>query len=139
MLSVGLIVLIFMFNALTSNSLCSLRSSSKSFRLFSAKAGNPAPVSTFLLEYKYVDKMGDKRGPHREGHLACAQKYADSAILIAAGAYTPQLDGAMFIFKGDESKIEEFVKEDPYNIAGLVTSYSIRDWTVAVGRENIGI
>ena len=36
-------------------------------------------------------------------------------------------------------RIEEFVKEDPYNIAGLVTSYSIRDWTVAVGRENIGI
>jgi uncharacterized protein YciI len=110
----------------------------KSSRLFSSNGG-VAPIATFLLEYKYVENMGDKRGPHREGHLALAQKLMDSSNMIAAGPFTPQLDGAMFIFKGEKSKIEEFVKEDPYNVAGLVTSYSIRDWTVVVGRENIGI
>jgi uncharacterized protein YciI len=95
------------------------------------------PLSSALPHVQ--ENMGDKRGPHRDGHLALAQKYLASGDLIAAGAFTPALEGALFIFKGDRSKIEEFVKNDAYNIAGLVSAYKIRDWSVPVGASNIGL
>jgi hypothetical protein len=108
--------------------------------------------------------MGERRGPHREGHLALAKKYLgkacgyfpsqtsncniiminvsstsiDSGDIIAAGAFTPALEGAMFLFKG-KSKIEEFVRNDAYNVAGLVSAYKIKDWSVPIGAENLGL
>jgi uncharacterized protein YciI len=37
------------------------------------------------------------------------------------------------VFKSTKSTIEEFVKQDPYYRAGLVPSYAIKEWSVAVG------
>ena len=52
------------------------------------------------MEYKYVDKMGDKRDPFRTDHIAQAKKYKEAGHLISGGAYIPNLDGALFLFKG---------------------------------------
>ena len=54
--------------------------------------------------------------------------------LIAAGAFNPPT-GAMFLFsaEGGKSAADNFVKQDPYVSAGLVTNHSIKEWTVAVG------
>ena len=81
-------------------------------------------ITNRLLEYKYVDNMKDKRTPFREKHIELANSCSH---LIAAGAFTPQLDGALFIFKGKnnselENVIKEFVQKDPYvvNKLGIV-------------------
>jgi uncharacterized protein YciI len=90
-------------------------------------------VKTYLLEYTYVADIAEKRGPYRPGHLALATKYLEAGSIKYGGAYTPNLEGALFVFKSTKSTIEEFVKEDPYYTAGLVPTYSIKEWGVAVG------
>jgi len=47
------------------------------------------------------------------------------------GAYAEPVDGAVIVFSCDsEKEVEEFVSKDPYHENGLVTEYSIREWTV---------
>lgn len=98
----------------------------------SAAAGED--LKTFLLEYKYVDNMAEKRTPHRAEHIALAQKLIETNQIVAGGAYVPDLDGAMFIFKSSSrSVVEDFVKKDPYVKHGLVPKHSIKEWNVVVG------
>ncbi|KAJ1420237.1 hypothetical protein B484DRAFT_399935 [Ochromonadaceae sp. CCMP2298] len=90
-------------------------------------------VKVYLLEYTYVPGIAEKRTPHRPGHLALATKYLEAGSIKYGGAFTPNLEGALFVFKSTRSTIEEFVKQDPYYTAGLVPSYAIKEWSVAVG------
>ena len=57
---------------------------------------------------------------------------------LSGGPHTPQNesvpDGAVFIFS-DEESAEFFVKEDPYVKNGIVTGWSIKEWTVAIPSE----
>jgi len=49
------------------------------------------------------------------------------------GAYAEPVDGAVIVFSCDsEKEVEEFVSKDPYHENGLVTEYSIREWTVVL-------
>lgn len=58
-------------------------------------------------------------------HKAVADKYIAKGEVIGIGPFTDR--GNMAIFKTREAA-EEFVKEDPFIIEGLVKSYAIRDW-----------
>eukprot|EP01038_Epipyxis_sp_PR26KG_P005072 gene5072-7078_t len=99
--------------------------------LSSSNSSNPVP-SYYLLEYKYVKDMALKRDPYRKDHLMLANS---TPTIVAAGAYTPDLDGAMFIFKSkSKADIDEFVAKDPYVIAGLVSEMRIKEWSVPVGK-----
>lgn len=93
----------------------------------------PAP-KRFILEYKYVENMLERRAPFRAEHLANAEKLLKDNALIAGGAFMPNADGAMFIFQGDYEMVESFVQNDPYYKAGLIPSYSIREWSVVIGK-----
>lgn len=90
-------------------------------------------VKTYLLEYKYVDNMVERRTPYRTGHIALAERYISEKLIVAGGAFVPKVDGAMFIFKSKRNILEAFVKEDPYVTNGLVPEYTIREWNVVVG------
>jgi len=90
-------------------------------------------VKTYLLEYKYVDNMVERRTPYRTGHIALAERYISEKLIVAGGAFVPKVDGAMFIFKSTRNILEAFVKEDPYVANGLVPEYTIREWNVVVG------
>ena len=108
----------------------------KQFRssvLCMSSSSTTAIAKKYLLEYKYVDNMTEKRTPYRSKHLELAQKLLASKTLIAGGAFLPAVDGALFIFSGSEDDVKRFVAEDPYVTAGLVPSYTIREWAVAVG------
>ena len=87
------------------------------------------------LRYTYVDGILEKRAPHREGHLAHANSCNE---LVAGGAHkdakTDAVTGGLLMFKAaDTSVVEKFAKNDPYVVAGLVPSYDIQEWIVAVG------
>ena len=57
--------------------------------------------------------------------------------LLGAGPWSPAT-GALFIFKSNSTKeVEEFVKDDPYVSAGLVTNYSIKEWNKVIGIDAI--
>lgn len=89
-----------------------------------------------LLTLDYVDDMLDKRGPHREEHIAGARKAHEEGKCAMAGALTDPVDTGVFVFKNvDAAYVERFVQNDAYYKAGLVPTYSIRPWMVVVGND----
>jgi uncharacterized protein YciI len=58
-------------------------------------------------------------------HKAVVDKYIAKGEVIGIGPFDDR--GNMAIFK-TRAAAEEFVKEDPFILEGLVKSYSIRDW-----------
>mmetsp|Transcript_7510 Transcript_7510/g.14863 ORF Transcript_7510/g.14863 Transcript_7510/m.14863 type:complete len:123 (+) Transcript_7510:127-495(+) len=89
----------------------------------------------YLLMYDYVEGILEKRGPYRPEHLGNAQKQLEAGFIKAGGAYN-EGKGAVFHFECDDKEhIEEFVKNDPYYKNGLIPSYNIYEWTLAIQKE----
>ena len=78
-----------------------------------------------LLTLDYVDDMLDKRGPHREEHIAGARKAFEEGKCAMAGALTDPVDTGVFVFKNvDKAYVERFVQNDAYYKQRLVPRYS---------------
>jgi uncharacterized protein YciI len=58
-------------------------------------------------------------------HKAVVDKYISNGDLIGIGPFADR--GNMAIFK-TRAAAEQFVKEDPFILEGLVKSFAIRDW-----------
>ena len=51
-----------------------------------------------------------------------------------AGALADPADRAVLVFRSaDKTVIEDFIRNDPYVLHGLITKWEIRLWTVVVG------
>jgi uncharacterized protein len=84
-----------------------------------------------LLLYDYVPDMAERRGPHREGHLSRIRACQDEGRIVMAGALGDPPHGAAIVFKGaTRAEIEQFVADDPYVEAELVTKWYIERWNV---------
>ena len=84
-----------------------------------------------LLFYEYVPDMAQRRGPHREAHLANIRAQQDAGRVVMAGAYGDPIVGGALAWKGaTREEIEAFVQADPYKAAGLIASYRIEPWTL---------
>ena len=43
-------------------------------------------------------------------------------------------DGALLVFSADDAQpVEDFARNDPYVLNGLVKQWRVREWTVVVG------
>ncbi|MGI8506255.1 MAG: YciI family protein [Solirubrobacteraceae bacterium] len=81
-----------------------------------------------LLLYDYVEDMADRRRPHREAHLERIRAEREAGRITSAGAFDPPT-GAAIVFQGvNRGHVEAFVAEDPYVVAGLVTSWRVQRW-----------
>ena len=58
-------------------------------------------------------------------HKAIVDKYIEKGEVIGIGPFSDM--GNMAIFK-TRAAAEQFVKEDPFILEGLVKSFAIRDW-----------
>ncbi len=86
-----------------------------------------------VLFYDYVPDILERRGPHRDGHLAWLREWAADGRMVAAGALGDPPTGAAIVFHVDDpAVIEDYVAGDPYVIAGLVDSYRVVPWALAV-------
>jgi uncharacterized protein YciI len=86
-----------------------------------------------LLLYEYVENMSERRGPHREAHLAHIIANRDAGKIVIAGALGDPPTGGAIGFKGvDRDEIEAFVEADPYHEAGLIVGWRIEPWNVSV-------
>lgn len=86
---------------------------------------------TFLLLYTYVSDMAERRGPHREAHLANIAAEKEAGRVILAGALGSPPSAGAIVFQGvAPAHIERFVASDPYVEAGLVTESRIEPWTL---------
>jgi len=88
----------------------------------------------YLLEYAVIGDYVARRAAFREAHLALAREAHRRGDLILAGALAEPADRAVLVWRTeDRSVVERFVHSDPYVRNGLVTSWTIRSWTVVVG------
>jgi uncharacterized protein len=89
------------------------------------------PERLHLLFYDYVDDIVERRGPHREGHLALIGRWKDDGRVVMAGAVgDPPHGGVLALRIEDPAEVEAFLAEDPYVQNELVASWRIEPWTV---------
>ena len=90
----------------------------------------------YLLEYALVDDYLARRAVFRDAHLTLAREAHSRGELILAGALGEPADRAFLVWLTDDrSVIERFIDGDPYVRNGLVTSWTIRPWTVVIGES----
>lgn len=93
----------------------------------------------FALFYDVVDDYVARRSAYREEHLGLAREAHRRGELLLAGALTDPTDRALLIFRtADRSTVEQFARNDPYVINGLVTRWEVRSWAVVVGEDTSG-
>ena len=69
-----------------------------------------------------------------KSHLAYANEWHRRGDLILAGALADPADSAVLVFKAeDKSAAEEFAKNDPYVLNGLIKEWDVRLWNVVIG------
>ncbi len=84
-----------------------------------------------LLLYTYVEDIAQRRGPYRDEHLRRIQIEKDAERILMAGAIGDPINGGAMAWRGATvEEIEAFVEGDPYNGAGLITSYRIEPWNL---------
>lgn len=88
----------------------------------------------WLVKYDVVDHYIERREAYRPQHLAVVREAHDAGFLVLGGALAEPPDGAYILFTSDDvAPVEKWVREDPYVINGLVTNWTIRNWTIGVG------
>lgn len=90
----------------------------------------------YLLFYEVVDNYAERRKPFRDAHLSYGRAAVARGELILGGAFARPIDGAVLLFKGDSPAVaESFARSDPYVLNGLVTRWTVREWTTVVGPD----
>ena len=93
-------------------------------------------MNYYALFYYVVENYVSRRAPYRNDHLRLAQEAHRRGELLLGGAFSDPVDRALLIFRVPEKAIvEDFARNDPYVINGLVTRWEVRSWTVVVGNE----
>jgi uncharacterized protein len=93
-------------------------------------------MAYYALFYDVVENFVERRTPFRTEHLKLADEANRRGELVLAGALAEPADGAMIIFRGDDSSAAaSFAQNDPYVRNGLVKHWKVRPWTVVVGGE----
>ena len=90
----------------------------------------------YLLFYTYVPDVLERRPQFRGAHLGHAREALARGELKLAGAFADPVDGAALFFSvPSKGVVEQFAKDDPYVTGGLVTKWTIREWTTVVGAD----
>lgn len=95
------------------------------------------PSPQYVLQYKYVTDVLEKRGPFRQGHIELAKSMIQDGTCLSGGPFGPpgsDPTGAFFFFTQKDAA-ESFVQNDPYVANGIVTDNSIVEWNVVVQKE----
>lgn len=86
------------------------------------------PETHHILLYDYVDDILERRGPHRDAHLA--RIHNDERIVMAGPLGDPPHGAAIVFRTADPEAAEQFAQADPYVQAGLVTARRVELWNV---------
>ena len=85
----------------------------------------------FALFYDVVHDYVARRTAFRADHLTLVREAHRRGDLVLAGAFADPVDGALLVFRASNRSVAEaFARADPYVINGLVTRWSVREWSV---------
>jgi uncharacterized protein YciI len=87
------------------------------------------PERLQILRYEYVEDIEERRGEHREAHLAAIRRYAGDGRIVIAGAVGDPVRGGLLVFR-EAADAEAFAEADPYVKAGLVVRRTVEPWNV---------
>ncbi len=88
----------------------------------------------FALFYDVGADFLARRTAYRAEHLSLARQAHARGELVLAGAFADPADRALLVFRcADASPVEDFARQDPYVVNGLVTRWQVRRWNVVVG------
>jgi uncharacterized protein len=82
--------------------------------------------------------LADARGSHGQAmaaHLARSKELHEQGVLVMAGAFLEPADGpvqTMGVLTSREAA-EDYARNDPFVVAGLVEEYTIRQWANMFG------
>jgi uncharacterized protein len=82
--------------------------------------------------------LADARGSHGQAmaaHLARSKELHEHGVLVMAGAFLEPADGpvqTMGVLTSREAA-EDYARNDPFVVAGLVEEYTIRQWANMFG------
>jgi len=89
----------------------------------------------YVMLYESADDVASKAPPHFPAHKARLDEFHARGDLLMVGTFgDPQTQGSMAIFRTREAA-EEFVRDDPFVLNGVVKNYEIRDWNEALTGE----
>jgi uncharacterized protein len=93
-----------------------------------------AELGTFVVTYRYVTDMENRRTPHREEHLRWLEELADQGLVLLAGALQDPVDSAVLVVRAaDLYQARRLVIDDPYAKANLITEVVTRPIGLVVG------
>ncbi|HEX2127053.1 MAG TPA: YciI family protein [Thermoleophilaceae bacterium] len=82
----------------------------------------------YVLFYESADDVLSKAPTHFPAHRARLDDFHARGDLLMVGTFgDPQEEGSMAIFTTREAA-EEFVREDPFVLNGVVRDWHIREW-----------
>jgi len=82
----------------------------------------------YVVLYQSADDVASKAPAHFPAHRARIDDFARRGTLVMVGAFgQPQEEGSMAIFTTREAA-EEFVRDDPFVLNGVVSGWQIREW-----------
>jgi uncharacterized protein len=82
----------------------------------------------YVLFYDSADDVLSKAPAHYEAHVARLNEFRERGTLLEVGLFgDPQNEGSMSIFTTREAA-EEFAREDPFVLNGVVRSWHVREW-----------
>ena len=91
----------------------------------------------FALIYYVVEDFISRRTAFREQHLQLIEKANRRGDLLLAGALGDPVDRALLVFRApDRSIAEDFARNDPYVMNGLVTRWEVQPWAVVIGNDS---
>lgn len=90
----------------------------------------------YALFYDVVENFVARRASYRDEHLRLAQEAHRRGELLLGGALADPADRALLVFRAPErSVVENFARNDPYVVHGLVSRWEIRPWSVVIGNR----
>lgn len=84
---------------------------------------------TYVLLYRYVPDMLERRGPHSDAHLQRIEALRAADRLVIAGAFGDPPSGGVIGIRGlTKEEVEAWADTDPYTTAGLVLERRVEPW-----------
>ena len=81
----------------------------------------------YVMFYETDPAALPKAAQHLPAHRARLDAFHARGVLLMAGPLMEPTDGALGVFTTREAA-EEFIREDPFVVHGVVTKWSVRPW-----------